>query len=87
MKSRDEISAVIEGLNKDHGLLAAFLEATGKIDWRALHGRVAIDETPKPAEVKPHEAPIAPVLPQVGPPKSQISPFAFRRANLVRASE
>jgi hypothetical protein len=27
---------VIEGLQRYHGLLAAYLEATDKIDWRAL---------------------------------------------------
>ena len=35
MKSRDSMNAVIEGLQNDHGLLAAYLEATDKIDWRA----------------------------------------------------
>jgi hypothetical protein len=49
MKIRDNMSAVIEGLQKDHGLLAAYLEATDKIDWRALHKRVLIGETPKPS--------------------------------------
>jgi hypothetical protein len=46
MKIRDNMSAVIEGLQKDHGLLAAYLEATDKIDWRALHKRVLIGEPP-----------------------------------------
>jgi hypothetical protein len=46
MKIRDNMSAVIEGLQRDHGLLAAYLEATDKIDWRALRKRVAITETP-----------------------------------------
>jgi hypothetical protein len=40
------MSAVIEGLQRDHGLLAAYLEATDRIDWRALRKRVAISETP-----------------------------------------
>ena len=35
------MNAVIEGLQRD----AAFVEATDKIDWRALHRRVAIGET------------------------------------------
>jgi len=38
MKTRDNMSAVIEGLQRDHGLLAAYLEATDKIDWRADRG-------------------------------------------------
>jgi len=29
------MSAVIGGLQRKHGLLAAYLEATIKIDWRA----------------------------------------------------
>jgi hypothetical protein len=37
MKTRDNKSAVIEGLQRDHGLLAAYLEATDRIDWRGLH--------------------------------------------------
>jgi hypothetical protein len=86
MKNRDDMSAVIEGLLKDHRLLAAFLEATDKIDWRPLHRRVAIGETPKPVNLETHEAPTPPLLPQVEPLKSPVSPFAFRRANLVRAS-
>jgi len=86
------MSAVTEGLHKDHGLLAAFLEATDKIDWRPLHRRVAIEETPEPVNLEMCEALTAPVLPQVElpkvePPKSSLSPFALRRANLVRASE
>jgi hypothetical protein len=44
MKIRDNMNAVIEGLQKDHGLLAAYLEATDKIDWRALHKRVVIGD-------------------------------------------
>ena len=86
------MSAVTEGLHKDHGLLAAFLEATDKIDSRPLHRQVAIEETPEPVNLEMCEALTAPVLPQVElpqvePPKSSLSPFALRRANLVRASE
>jgi len=87
MKTRDDISAVIEGLHKDQGLLAAFLEATGKIDWRALHRPVPIGETPEPVNLEACEAPTAPVLAEVEPLKSPPSPFSFRRANLVRAPE
>jgi hypothetical protein len=96
MRIRDDMSAVTVGLQKDHGLLAAFLEATDKIDWRPLHRRVAIEETLGPVNLEMCEALAAPVLPQVElpqvelpqiePPKS-VSPFALRRANLVRASE
>ena len=37
---------LIEGLQRNHGLLAAYLEATDKIDWRAIRKRVAFTETP-----------------------------------------
>ena len=47
------MSAVIEGLQRDHVLLAAFLEATDKIDLRALHKPVAISHAPEPASASP----------------------------------
>jgi hypothetical protein len=70
MKSRGNISAVIEGLQRDHGLLAAYLEATDKIDWRTLHQPVVIGETPKSVNVEADQA--------------SSSPFVFGRANLIR---
>ena len=79
MKTRDNMSAVIEGLQREQGVLAAYLEATDKIDWRALHKRVAIAETPKPVNVESHRVSAAPRLPEVVP---STSPFIFRRANL-----
>jgi hypothetical protein len=82
MKIRDNMRAVIEDLQKDHGLLAACLEATDKIDWRALHKRVLIGEAPKPANVEAHQAFTAPQLPEVAAPST--SPFVFRRTNLLR---
>jgi hypothetical protein len=81
MKIRDNMSAVIEGLQKDHGLLAAYLEATDKIDWRALHKSVLIGEAPKPVNVEAHQASTAPQLPEV---VRSTSPFVFRRTNLLR---
>jgi hypothetical protein len=81
MKIRDNMSAVIEGLQKDHGLLAAYLEATDKIDWRALHKRVLIGEAPKPADVEAHHASTVPQLPEVVP---STLPFVFRRANMLQ---
>jgi len=82
MKTRYNMSAVIEGLQREHGLLAAYLEATDKIDWRALHKRVVSAETPKPVNVETHRVSVAPQLPAVVP---STSPFILRRANLVRA--
>jgi hypothetical protein len=80
MKSRDDMTAVIEGLHSKHVLLAAFLKATEKIDWRALQRRTAIGEMPEPLNMEAHQP--TPIV-----PASDDAPFAFRRANLVRASE
>ena len=57
------------------------MEATDKIDWRALHKRVVIGETPKPVNVEAQ-----PVCRHLSCPKwcRRHSPFVFRRANLVR---
>lgn len=82
MKIRDNMSAVIEGLQSEHGLLAAFLEATDKIDWRALHKQVAIGGTPEPTNVDAQQASTAPHFSE----EVRSTPFVFRRANLVRAS-
>lgn len=58
MRNREDMNAVIEGLQRDHALLAAF-EATDKIDWRALHRRVAIGETSnKPVNLETLQASI-----------------------------
>jgi hypothetical protein len=75
---------MIEGLRKEHGLLAAFLEAADKLDCRAFNRRVAMA---KPINVEAHQASAAPVSPQVAPPNPAASPFNIRRANLARASE
>ena len=77
MMTRDDKSAVIFGLRKHHGLLAAFLEAVDKID----HKRMVIGEMPKLVKVKTRQASTAPQLPQIGP--SAVSTFALRRTNLV----
>jgi hypothetical protein len=82
MKTRDYMSAVIEGLQRDHGLLAAYLEASDKIDWRALRKPVAIHEAPEPVNVEAQRASTEPQLLEVAPLRSR---FVFRRANLARA--
>ncbi len=81
MKIRDNMSAVIECLQKDHGLLAAYLEATDRIDWRALNKRVSLGETPKPVNAGADQVPTAPQLSEVVP---SASTFVFRRTNLMR---
>ena len=84
MKTRDNKGAVIEGLQRDHGLLAAYLEATDRIGWQALHKRAVIGEPPKPSNVEALQASsTATQLPEVAPLTT--SAFVFRRANLVRA--
>ena len=45
MRTRDNIGAVIKSLKRDHSLLAAYLEATEKIDWRAFDEPMLIGET------------------------------------------
>ena len=80
MKNRDNIGAVIKGLQRDHGLLAAYLEATDKIDRRALHKREVIGQTPRPIGVLGDKASTGPQPPKLIP----VTPFVFRRTNLVR---
>jgi hypothetical protein len=80
MKNRADMNGVIEGLQSEQVLLAAFLEATDKIDWRALQKRVAIGEMPEPINMEAHQQTSIAA-------ETAVSPFAFRRANLVRASK
>jgi hypothetical protein len=53
MKTRDNMKAMIDGLQRKHGLLAAYLEATDKIDRRVLHQRAVIAETPDVPSTSP----------------------------------
>jgi hypothetical protein len=47
MKIRGDMSVVSQGPDTDHALLAAFLEATSRIDRRALQRSVVLSEAPK----------------------------------------
>jgi hypothetical protein len=110
MKIRGDSSAVSKGPDRDHALLAAFLDATSRIDRRALQKTIVLSEAPKAVDLEPvnleaqpmsFEADpvslvIQPALPEASltllearpasmAPKSQIAPFTFRRANLVKA--
>lgn len=78
------MSAVIKGLHKKHSLLAAFLEAADRIDCRAFSRRPN-GEVSEPVNLEVEEM-ISLALPQTEP-INLTSPFVFRRANLVRASE
>jgi hypothetical protein len=79
VKTRDNS---VQGLQTEHGLLAAYLEATSRIDCRPLHKGAVNAGTPEPVNVEAHRASTAPQLPKVVPSTS----FVFRRANLARAS-
>jgi len=46
MKIRGDTSTVGQGSGKDRALLAAFLEATSRIDRRAVHRSTALPEAP-----------------------------------------
>src|SRR5262249_49711130 len=78
------MSAVMAGLYEHDALLAAFLEATGKIDLRALRKRAATCEMPTPVNVEAHVASAMAAVPHVDPPPPPVPPFALRRPNLVR---
>jgi hypothetical protein len=115
MKIRGDSSAVSKGPDRDHALLAAFLDATSRIDRRALQKTVVLSKAPKAVnleavnleavnlEAEPMSFEADPVSLEAQPalleanlrllevqptstaPKSQVAPFTFRRANLVKA--
>lgn len=110
MKIRGNTSAVRESPDRDHALLAAFLEATDRLDRRALQRSAPLSETPKAVNLEPvnleanptsfdasqTSLEMHPALLEAEPtsleahltstaPKARITPFIFRRANLVRA--
>ena len=53
MKIRGDSSAVSKGPDRDHALLAAFLDATSRIDRRALQKTIALSEAPKVVNLEP----------------------------------
>jgi hypothetical protein len=88
MKNRADMNGVTGGLHNEQVLLAAFLEATDKIDWRALQKRVPIGEIPEP--INPIGEMPEPINMDAHQQtsimsESRVTPFAFQRANLVRA--
>jgi hypothetical protein len=115
MKIRGDSSAVSKGPDRNHGLLAAFLDATSRIDRRAVQKTIALSEAPKAVDLEavdlePVNLEAQPISFEADPvslegqpvsleasltlleaqpistaPKSQIAPFTFRRANLVKA--
>lgn len=72
------------GQHEHDALLAAFLEATHKIDLRALRKHAASVEMPQPVVI---EAPLESVVAAMrDAPKAVVPSFAFRRANLIAGS-
>ena len=53
MKIRGDASAVSKGPDTEHALLAAFLEATNRIDGRVLQRTVALSGAPKLVTLEP----------------------------------
>ncbi|MBV9456838.1 MAG: hypothetical protein JO141_04890 [Bradyrhizobium sp.] len=60
MKIRGNMSTVGEGPDKDHPLLAAFLEATSRIDRRAVQRSVALPEASIGVDPEPDNLEAAP---------------------------
>jgi hypothetical protein len=52
MKIRSDSSAVSKGPGRDHALLAAFLDATNRIDRRALQRTVVLSEAPNAVKLE-----------------------------------
>jgi hypothetical protein len=58
MKVRGDSNVVSRGSDRDHALLAAFLDATNRIDRRALQRAIVLSEPPEavnsePADLEP----------------------------------
>jgi hypothetical protein len=86
MTNRGGESAVMPGQHEQDALLAAFLEATHRIDLRALRKHAASEEMPRPVNVESQVEIVTVALLDGDPPKAAVMPFALRRANLVRGS-
>jgi hypothetical protein len=75
------------GQHEHDALLAAFLEATHKIDLRALRKHAACEAMPQPVNVESHvEIVTAAILDGDATPETVAPRFALRRANLVAGS-
>lgn len=73
-------------LHEHDALLAAFLEATHKLDLRALRKHAGREEMPRPVEVETQLETVATAMLDVDPPSPAVPPFAYRRANLIAGS-
>jgi hypothetical protein len=83
----DDESAVMAGQHEHDALLAAFLEATNKIDLRSLRKHAAREEMPRPVNVESHVEIVTAAILEGDPPPETVAPsFALQRANLVAGS-
>ena len=73
-------------LHEHDALLAAFLEATHKLDLRALRKHAAIVEIPEPVNVEAQIETVATAMLDVDPQDPAVPAFSLRRANLVAGS-
>jgi hypothetical protein len=73
-------------LHEHDALLAAFLEATHKLDLRALRRHAASVELPQPVNVETQLDTVAAAMLDGDPPSAAVPAFAFRRANLTAGS-
>ncbi len=73
-------------LHEHDALLAAFLEATHKLDLRALRRHAASVAMPQPVSVETQLDSVAAVMLDADPPSAAGPAFAFRRANLIAGS-
>lgn len=74
------------GLHEHDALLAAFLEATHKIDLRSLRKHAAREEMPRPVNVESHVEIVAAAILEADAPATAAPAFALRRANLTAGS-
>ena len=84
--NRDDESAVMAGQHDHDALLAAFLEATHKLDLRALRKQATRCEIPQPLDVEAQVDIVATAMLDAETPKSAGPAFALRRANLTAGS-
>jgi hypothetical protein len=75
------------GQHEHDALLAAFLEATNKIDLRALRKHAAGVAMPQPViNIEAQVETAAAAMLDVATPTPAVPAFSFRRANLIAGS-
>jgi hypothetical protein len=74
------------GQHEHDALLAAFLEATNKIDLRALRKHAADVAMPQSINIEAQVETVAAAMLDVATPTPAVPAFSFRRANLIAGS-